>query len=138
MPSRPHGVRRVARATPKQPFDTFEIRDLSGLMTLAKNKKFEEFATIFRGQPEDFALVPKIGRRQFRQKEAVSIRPGNVTTDWYVDPAQTGLQWIEESMLKQFERMAPSFTLSLPHDRWEVLALAQHHGLPTRLLDWTF
>lgn len=25
----------------------------------------------------------------------------------------------------------------LPHDLWEIAALAQHYGIPTRLLDWT-
>jgi hypothetical protein len=46
---------------------------------------------------------------------------------------------LEEHILRNFIRYSrPHVDDARPYNDWELLITAQHHGVPTRLLDWTY
>src|SRR5262245_17272041 len=75
---------------------------------------------LFRGVSKcEWTLIPKIGR-------VVKALNSAVRRDW------------ETRMFRTFMRRgAPYVGNWKPSTDWDWLALAQHHGLPTRLLDWS-
>jgi hypothetical protein len=54
-----------------------------------------------------------------------------------VNPPHTKRE-LEAHILRNFMRYSRPHLPTAPVNEWEILVTAQHHGVPTRLLDWTY
>lgn len=81
--------------------------------------------TLFRGHGRaDWQLVPSIGRLSKSQVKTLLGKAGS----W---------EKLEDEIMKRFIRHSSPILSYTPESYIEWLVIAQHHGMPTRLLDWS-
>jgi len=92
--------------------------DLASLIEQCSDTKF-----IFRGEPNaSYTLKPRAGRFDTRPGAPLKVPYDRVK---------------EEEAFELFKRQARPYIGHTPASNLEWLAIAQHHDMPTRLLDWT-
>lgn len=91
------------------------------------------------------AVTPPLPERESGRRRNQAVYRGMPRVD---DPLLTGLDrlggpnaphrkaHLEEHLFRNFLRAATPYTRP-GQDEWELLFAAEHHGLPTRLLDWS-
>ncbi len=95
-----------------------QIRTIRRFVDLTRFLTLEnlEDRVLFRGQSRDYPLLPKIAR---------------------IVPRAGSARSVEANIFRDFREQSVLYLGHSPAALSDWLAVAQHHGLPTRLLDWT-
>lgn len=98
--------------------ETYTIETIEKVMAFATNFVSQN-QSCFRGViNSEFDLIPSVGRLPSIGSPQLEIER-------------------EKFLLREFKMKAAMNVKIKPENDWEWLSLAQHYGLPTRLLDWT-
>lgn len=103
-----------------------EISNWTDLANFVKSHGDGEW--LFRGVTDavNHSLIPKVARQSLLKGDGSPAEPRHYSEEE------------EEFYFDMFKRQARPHVVPSPVNELEWLAVAQHHGLPTRLLDWTW
>ena len=91
------------------------IKNISQYINYIEKNCSDQEIVLFRGQNSAYELLPRLVKLKTKDN----------------------ILKVERKMLDDFRSQCIPYTGTPITTDWDLLALARHHGLPTRLLDWT-
>ncbi len=105
-------------------FETITVKSWNDIAKHSEELITSQNRFVFRGQ----------SNAEWDLKTSLERAAGRLSIDYYKIPE------IEKGLIRKFQREAYLYIKHPPDDNdvMQWLALMQHHGAPTRLLDWTY